>query len=357
MVKRSWSMKSILYENAYLPAYRSQSLPRPRMNTSRLLALFLLATVLSLAGCGVRSDVTTIKLGHGLDPTHPVHQAMEFMARRVAEKSGGTMRIDIYPSQQLGSERQLLELLQLGSLGMTKVAAAVLEGFAPSFQVLSLPYLFRDEAHRFKVLEGEVGQELLLAGHEYWLHGLAYYDAGSRSFYSKDRPIQTPDDLVGLKVRTLESATQIQMVNTLGGSATPISWGELYTALQQGVVDAAENNPPSFYTSRHYEVCKYYALDEHTGIPDVLLISTRIWRTLTPTQQQWLTEAAGESAQHQKILWKEATDEALREVQAAGVEVTYPDKTLFSDKVTPIYEAYRDQPDLYALIQRIRAIE
>ncbi len=319
--------------------------------------LFLLSFFLLLPGCGARSDVTIVKLGHGLDTNHPVHHAMVFMQERLAEKSGGAMRIDIYPSQQLGTERQLLELLQLGSLGMTKVASAVLEGFAPSYKVLSLPYLFRDEAHRFKVLEGDIGKELLLDGQQFWLRGLTYYDAGSRSFYTKDRPINTPDDLAGLKIRTLESATQVQMVNTLGGSATPISWGELYTALQQGVVDGAENNPPSFYTSRHYEVCKYYVLDEHTGIPDVLLISTIIWKTLSAQEQQWLTEAAWESAEHQKILWKEASEVALRAVQEAGVEVIYPDKTLFAEKVATIYESYRAEPEIYKLIQRIRAVE
>ncbi len=327
------------------------------MRTSRLLPGLFLLCLLLLPGCRARSDVTVVKLGHGLDPSHPVHQAMVFMAQRVVEKSGGAMRIDIYPSQQLGTERQLLELLQLGSLGITKVASAVLEGFAPSYKVLSLPYLFRDEAHRFAVLEGEIGRRLLLDGEQYWLRGLTFYDAGSRSFYTKERPIQTPDDLAGLKIRTLESATQVQMVNQLGGSATPISWGELYTALQQGVVDGAENNPPSFYISRHYEVCKYYVLDEHTAIPDVLLISTIIWETLTAQEQQWLTEAAWESAQYQKRLWKEASDDALRAVQEFGVEVIYPDKTPFAEKVTPLYEAYRDEPALYELIQQIQAVE
>lgn len=316
--------------------------------TGVILVLFL------LAGCSVQSDVTVIKLGHGLDPTHPVHKGMVFMAARVAEKSAGKMRIEIYPSAQLGGERELLELLQLGSLGMTKVAAAVLEGFAPAYQVLSLPYIFRDDAHRFRVLEGEIGKSLLLQGEKYWLRGIAFYDAGSRSFYTKEAPIEKPEDLRGLKIRTLESASQIAIVNQLGGSATPISWGELYTALQQGIVDGAENNPPSFVTSRHYEVCKYYAIDEHTSIPDVLLISTIIWNTLTPQEQEWLTEAAEESAQYQKGLWKAASEDALKFVEEQGVQVVYPDKNLFAQKVEPLYDAYRDEPELYQLIQAIR---
>ncbi len=310
-----------------------------------------------LAGCNPQSDVTVVKLGHGLDPVHPVHRGMEFMAEKVAEKSGGKMRVDIYPSQQLGSERELLELLQLGSLGMTKVTAAVLESFSPSFKAFSVPYLFRDRDHHFRVLEGEIGKELLLASQAYWLRGLAYYDAGSRSFYTKEKPIHSPADLAGLKIRTLESKTQVDMVNTMGGAATPISWGELYTALQQGVVDGAENNPPSLYTSRQYEVCKYYTLDEHTTIPDVLLISTIVWEALTPQEQEWLQEAADESAQFQKVLWQEASDAAQVALEESGVEIIRPDKTPFAESVAPIYESFKDEPAVYDIIQRIRATE
>ena len=317
----------------------------------RLTALLFLLT----ASCTRTGVVETIKLGHGLDTNHPVHHAMVFMQERLDSLSGGALQIQIYPSQQLGTERQLLELLQLGSLGMTKVASAVLEGFAPEYKVLSLPYIFRSEAHRYDVLGGPVGRRILLSSEQYWLRGLTYYDAGSRSFYTKDRPIHSPEDLEGLKIRTLESATQVKMVNSLGGSATPIAWGELYTALQQGVVDGAENNPPSFYTSRHYEVCKFYSLDEHTGLPDVLLISTIIWDRLTPEQQSWVQQAADKSAEYQKLLWKDATEEALQKVQEAGVEIIYPDKEPFAARVTSLYDEYRDIPEIYALIEQIQA--
>jgi len=314
-----------------------------------------LALSLATAACGTRSDVTVIKLAHGLDPTHPVHQAMEILAERVSEKSGGTMRVDIYPSEQLGTERQALELLQIGSLGMTKVSAAVLENFAAPFKVLSLPYIFRSDAHKWAVLEGPIGREMLEMAASFRLRGLCFYDAGSRSFYTKDRPILTPSDLAGLKIRTQESATATRMVSLLGGSATPIAWGELYTALQQGVVDGAENNPPSFYLSRHYEVARYYSLNEHTAVPDVLLVSTVVWDDLTAQQQQWLQDAANESAQLEKSLWQEATEHALRAVQADGVQVLRPDKAPFAEKLAPMYEDYRDESAVYALIQRIRA--
>lgn len=313
----------------------------------------ILAMIL-LVGCRGPSDVTVVTLGHGLDPAHPVHQSMVFMADTLAALSGGAMRIDIYPSQQLGTERQLLELLQIGSLGITKVSAAVMEGFSPQYQVVGLPYMFRDEGHRHRVLDGDVGRDILESGTSSWLRGLTFFDAGSRSFYTKSRPVHHPSDLAGLKVRTMESASQIRMVNAMGGSATPIAWGELYTALQQGVVDAAENNAPSFYLSGHYEVCRYYTLDEHSSVPDVLLISTHVWARLSEQQRGWLTVAVEASSRIQKALWRSANDEALAALEAAGVEIIRPDKSPFEAAVADLLREYEADESLGALIRRIR---
>jgi tripartite ATP-independent transporter DctP family solute receptor len=324
----------------------------------KLFVFFILtAFFIFNTGCGADKKLTVIKLAHGLNPSHPVHQAMLFLSERVSEKSNGRMRIDIYPSEQLGSERECLELLQIGSIAMTKVSCSVLEGFVPAMSVLSLPYLFKNEEHRFKILEGEIGKQLLLKGEKYWLRGLCYYDAGNRSFYTKDKPVLSPSDLEGLKIRTQESQTSMKMVQALGGSPTPIAWGELYSALQQGVVDGAENNPPSFHLSRHYEVCRFYCLDEHTGVPDVLLISTKIWHGLSPELKELLQEAADESAVYQKKLWKDATQLALDEIQKSGVKIYYPDKRLFIEKVKPIYEEYKSQPEIYQIIQRIKRVQ
>jgi len=334
------------------------NLLRPLASVRRctLPALFFLAALM-LSSCAGREKVTVLKLAHGLDPAHPVHRAMEFMAERIHEKSEGRMRLDLYPSEQLGSERECLELLQIGSLGLTKVSSSVLEAFVPSFSVFSLPYLFRDDAHKFAVLQGPVGRDLLLASESYWLRGLTYYDSGSRSFYTKDKPILSPADLQGLKIRTQESMTSIKMVRAMGGSATPISWGELYTSLQQGVVDGAENNPPSFHLSRHYEVAGYFSLDEHTSVPDVLLMSTLIWNGLTPDQQRMIQEAADESAVYQQKLWAEATQTALKAVQEGGVQIFYPDKEPFRLAVAELYESYRNDPLIYELILKIRGTQ
>lgn len=309
-----------------------------------------------LSGCGEISDTTSLKLAHGLDVSHPVHKGMEFMAERAAEKSGGKLKIEVYPSQQLGTERQCLELLQIGSLAMTKVSAAVMENFAPNIQVLSLPYIFRDRDHGYRVLDGEIGRTLLEQGEQYWLRGLTYFDAGQRSFYGKT-PIRTPADLEEKKIRVQESVTAMNLVRSLGGAPTPIAWGELYTALQQGVVDGAENNPPSFYTSRHYEVCKFYTLNEHTAVPDILVIGTVAWNNLNEQEQKWLQEAADEAKVYQRELWQKAEKEALDAVKEAGVEVIIPDKTPFFELTKSLFEDYRDQPEKYKLIQQIQAVQ
>ncbi len=327
------------------------------MKISLIRNSIVLLTFVFFYGCTIKSDVTVIKLAHGLDPSHPVHKAMEFMAEKVKEKSNGKLQIDIYPSQQLGTERQCVELLQIGSLGMTKISASVMENFSPLYTVFSLPYVFRDEQHAYDVLDSEIGKRILLSSEKYLLRGLCYYDAGSRSFYTINKPIYTPKDLDGLKIRTQESQTSVKLVNALGGSATPIAWGELYTALQQGVVDGAENNPPSFYLSKHYEVCKYYSLDEHTSVPDVLIISTKIWNSLTKEEQKWLQEAVDESTIYQRKIWKEASQHALEEVQKAGVKVIYPDKKPFEEKIQSMYEEYKSKPAIYNLLQEIKRFE
>jgi tripartite ATP-independent transporter DctP family solute receptor len=205
------------------------------------------------------------------------------------------------------------------------------------------------------VLQGQIGKELLLSAEKYWLRGLCFYDAGKRSFYSKTKAIDTPADLKGLKIRVMESKSAINMIRGMGGSPTPVSYGELYTALQQGIVDAAENNPPSFYNSRHYEVCKFYSIDEHTAIPDMVLISTKVWAALSPEEQRWVQEASDESAAYQATLWEKSVEESLREVQKAGVQISYPSKDLFLAQSASVYAlVIKERPQLAPLIQRIQ---
>ena len=314
----------------------------------------LLGFILLFNSCEQLSTTKIIRLGHGLNTSHSVHKAMVYMGEQLEVKSKGKLKLQIYPSQQLGTERQCLELLQIGSLDMTKVSVGVLENFSPSMKVFGLPYLFRNREHSFKVLDGPIGKELLAGAEKYWLKGLAYYDAGSRSFYTINTPVEQPSDLEGLKIRVMESQTAIDMVKSFGGSPTPISYGELYTSLQQGVVDGAENNPPSFYLSRHYEVCKNYILDEHTVLPDVVLMSTHLWNSLNEEEQKWIQEAMDLSVIEQRKLWMQSEKESLDAVRAAGVIVSYPDKTKFSEMSKSVIEAYEEDPYLNAFIVKIK---
>ncbi|MEO2060474.1 MULTISPECIES: TRAP transporter substrate-binding protein [Mesonia] len=316
----------------------------------------LLAFSLVFSACKKEEKTKVIRLGHALDVSHPVHKAMKFMANRIEEKSNGQLKVDIYPSQQLGSERELIELLQIGSLGMTKVSTGTLENFAPELRVFGLPFLFKDRQHRFDVLESEIGEKLLEASVRNRLKGLTFYDAGSRSFYST-QPLNSPSDLKGQKIRVMESQTAINMVKYLGGSPTPVSWGELYTALQQGIVDGAENNLPSFYLSYHYEVCKYYMVDEHTALPDELLISTVVWDKLSKEEQKWVKDAAMESSEYEKGIWREAELHALEEIKKAGVKVTYPEKEQFRAMVQPMYDEFKKDEEMKKTIEAIQAVK
>lgn len=324
----------------------------------RLYFITFCLLLITLVSCKENNTAKTIKLAHGLGVSHPVHKAMVYMADRVEENSGGKLKLEIYPSSQLGSERQCLELLQIGSLGMTKVSAAVMENFSPDLRVFGYPYLFRNNEHRFKVYDGEIGQKLLLDGEKFWLHGLTYFDAGNRSFYTKNHPIHKPEDLKGLKIRVMQSPTAINLVKSLGAAPTPISWGELYTALQQGVVDGAENNLPSFYTSKHYEVCKYFTVNEHSSVPDILVISTIIWNDLSSEEKKWINDAAQDATVYQRKLWHESEEEALQAIEKAGVEVYYPDKSLFEKESSGMIKSLKtEDKELYDLVQEIENVK
>jgi tripartite ATP-independent transporter DctP family solute receptor len=326
-------------------------------NKAKLLWFCVCLALVISAGCKQKAGrpQAVLKLGHVLDIAHPVHKAMVYMAERVKEKSGGRMIVEIYPSEQLGSEKESIEALQLGYMAMTKTSTASMEGFVPRMKIFGIPYLFTSSEHSWKILNGPIGKELLLAGQTMGLRGLCYYDAGARSFYSK-KEIHSPADLKGLKIRVQNSIMSVKMVEAMGGSPTPIPFGELYTSLDQGVIDAAENNPPSFYTSRHYEVCKYYTLDEHTVVPDMLVISTKVWNGLTPEFQQILQEAVDESVEYERKIWAEAEQDNLKSMQDAGVKVIHPDKQPFRDSVKSVWVEF-EGTDIGELIKQIQEVQ
>jgi tripartite ATP-independent transporter DctP family solute receptor len=321
-------------------------------------ALFFSGVFALILRTGGEQSIQTgrvLKLAHALDPQHPVHQGMVHLQKRLEEISGGTMTVEIYPSAVLGGETECLEQLQNGVLAMTKSSTGPMEAFIPEMKLFGLPYLFRDSGHFWTFADSELGRSLLHKGRDRKMYGLCYYDAGTRNFYTKDRQIRTPEDLQGLKIRVMNSPMAIQMVEMMGASPTPISWGELYSALAQGIVDGAENNPPSFYSNKHYEICKFFSLDGHVVLPDMLLISTLVWDQLSRQEQKWLQQASDESSLFQRELWAAKSREALEEVKKLGVEVYQPDKQPFIDKVAPMYDAYQGTP-IGDLVERVRAM-
>lgn len=303
-----------------------------------------------------KSSQRVLKMAHTLDASHPVHLAMVHMKESLEAISGNKMSIEIYPSGVLGGETECLEQLQNGSLALTKTSTAPLEGFVQEMQVFGLPYVFRDSNHFWDVLTGPIGEELLKKPVSRKLLGLCYYDSGSRNFYSTKKAIRTPDDLKGMKIRVQNSPVAIRMIEVFGGSATPISFGELYTALAQGTVDGAENNVPSFVTSRHFEVSKFFTLNAHTRVPDIVLMSSIIWDSLSDQEKIWLQKAANESSIYQRKLWAETTENDLKQVKATGVEIIEPDLEAFMRKAEPIYKDFDGTP-VSSLLERIRAVK
>ncbi len=307
-------------------------------------------------GAGAAGPGLVLKLAHVLDQQHPVHAGLEMLAKRTGELSNGTLTIQVFPNGQLGSEPESIEQLQRGAIAIVKTSAAAMEGFVPDMAVFGLPYLFRDDDHYWKVLNGPLGRELLAAGDAAGMHGLCYYDSGSRSFYTVSKPILVPGDVKERKLRVLPSKMARDLIVQLGGGPTPIPFGELYTALQQSMVDGAENNPPSFYTSRHYEVARHYSLDEHTRIPDVVVFSHKVWESLSAQQRVWINQAAAESVEFQRKLWREKSAEALAAVEKAGVRIYRPDKQPFMDATAPMFREF-ESTRIGELARRVREVK
>lgn len=325
--------------------------------TGVLIACILGAFVIRpKAGSKAGGRTIVIKLAHGLDEAHPVHQAMILMKQRLEELTDGKATIDLYSGGVLGGETDCLEQVQRGELAMTKVSTAALEAFIPEMKVFSIPFTFRDENHFWTTLNGDIGKKLLAKGAAQNFQGLCYYDSGDRNFYSTKKPIRTIDDVKGMKIRVMNSRTAMDMINAMGGSPCPITWGELYTALAQGTVDAAENNPPSFDTSRHFEVCKYFTFTAHQRIPDMVIMSTKVWDTLPQDVQVALQKAADESEVYQRKLWKEKTEQSLALAKEKGVELITPELDGFRKACAGIiqHKDYADIVPVYKAIQEVK---
>lgn len=317
---------------------------------------FLFAPLL-LSACGRDDGARPLFAADAHPDEYPTVQALYAIDRLLDERTNGEMRIRVYAGGQMGAEKDTLEITIFGGLDLNRINLAPLNSIVPQTVVLALPFLFRSIAHSRAVFDGAPGEALLGFMRPYGLEGLCYYDSGARSFYNTRRPIHTPDDLRGLKIRVQNSDIYVAMVQALGGNPTPIPYGEVYQALIQGVVDGAENNWPSFESSRHFEVARYYSLTRHVMAPEVLVASTRSWEKLSAEERSYLDAAARDSVPIMRAIWDQRVEDSRRRVLADGVElVSEVDHDAFARRMRPVWDRFVTTPAMQSLVDDIVAM-
>jgi tripartite ATP-independent transporter DctP family solute receptor len=290
-------------------------------------------------------------------PDYPNSVAMDHFGQIVAERTNGRIEPRTYHSAQLGEQDQAIEQMQFGGIDFAVFNLVPLNNIIPETQVTTLPYVFRSLAHMHTVMDGEIGAEIGEAMTSANMVALSWYDSGARSFYA-NKPLNSIEDLAGLKIRVQNSDMNVAMVEALGANATPIPFGEVYTSIQSGVVDGAENNWPSYESTGHFEVAPYYLLDGHTIVPEVFVINATLWNSWSAEDQQIVRQAAIESAQMQRTLWAEreaASEQIVRDGGATIVEV--PDTSAFVAAMGPVYDQFVTSDALRNLLERIQATE
>jgi tripartite ATP-independent transporter DctP family solute receptor len=289
---------------------------------------------------------------------YPTVDAVKHMGELLEERSGGRLCVEVFHSAQLGEEKDTIEQTKFGVIDFNRVSMGPFNNLIEETKVVSLPFIFRGTDHMHRVMDGPVGDEILEAFEPHGYIGLAYYDGGSRSFYNRERPITSVADLQGMKIRVMQSDVFVDMMTALGANATPMPYGEVYSAIQTGVIDGAENNWPSFESSGHYEVAGYYTLNQHLIVPEVLVMSKVSWDRLSPEDQEMVRQAAKDSIPVNRELWAAREAQSEEKVRAAGVEIIEEiDKVPFIEAMAPVYEKHAGTPRLQDLVERIQATE
>jgi tripartite ATP-independent transporter DctP family solute receptor len=286
---------------------------------------------------------------------YPTVEAVRFMGKQLSDETKGKLGIKVFAAGALGSEKDTIEQLKIGGLDMMRINAAPLNNIVPETIAVSLPFVFRSVEHMRKVVDGPIGDEILATMAAQGMIGLAFYDSGARSFYTAKKPVKTVADLKGMKIRVQQSDVFVAMIDAMGANATPMPFGEVYTALKTGIVDGAENNWPSYESTRHFEAAKYYDMTEHSMVPEVLVFSKRIWDTLSKEDQAAIRKAAKDSVPHMRKLWDERELKSRKIVEAAGAQVVpIPNKQEFIDAMKPVYAKFANTPKLQELVKRIQ---
>ncbi|WP_343715212.1 TRAP transporter substrate-binding protein [Inquilinus sp.] len=319
------------------------------------IAALVLGAALSLAA--LPASAQTLRSADIHPDGYPTVEAVKYLGDLMDQRTGGRIKIQVFNNAQLGAEKDTIEQTRFGVIDMNRVNTAPFNNLVPETQVLGLPFLFRSVDHMHKVLDGPIGDEILMAFEPHGLVGLAFYESGARSFYTTKTAIHSVEDMKGLKLRVQQSDLWIAMMQALGANPTPMAFGEVYSALETGVVDGAENNWPSYESSRHFEVAKHFTLTEHSLAPEVLVISKISWDRLSPDDQKTLRQAAKESVVKMRELWVAREKASEEKVRAAGAEIITLDKAPFIAAMQPVYDKFVTSDAMKSLVERIRAVQ
>jgi tripartite ATP-independent transporter DctP family solute receptor len=324
------------------------------------LALFGAAGLGLAAAAPVSAQSKIVLKATDVHPTgYPTVEAVERMGKKLEAATNGRISIQMFPSMQLGGEKEMIEQAQLGAIQIARISVGPMGPLVPEMNVFNLPFVFRDAKHMEAVIDGPIGDEIMkkLSDHPTAnLIGIAWMNAGSRNVYNSKRPITSPEDLKGLKIRMMGNPLFVDTMNSLGGSGVAMGFDQLINAMQTGVVDGAENNEPSYASGQHFRYAKYYSNTGHLMIPEILVFSKRTWQTLSKEDQDLIMKVAKEAQQEQRKLWYAREAEALKQMKDAGVQVNeVKNKQAFQDLVKPVWEKYGAQHK--ALIERISAVK
>jgi tripartite ATP-independent transporter DctP family solute receptor len=323
------------------------------LHFSKLAGATLLAALLSTAA----SAQTVLRSSDTHPDGYPTVEAVKYFGELVKERTAGRYSVDVYHSAQLGQEADTNEQVRSGVIDLNRSSMAPWNSLVPLTKIPSLPYLFTSPDHARKVMAGEIGDEIAKGFDQHNVVLIAFYDGGARSFYNSKKPINSIADLAGQKYRVIQSDVFVDMVAALGATATPMPYGEVYSSIETGVIDGAENNFPSYESAKHFEVAKNYALDEHTIVPEVFVMSKVAWDKLSDEDKAIFKQAGKDSMEKQWELWDARVASSRKIVEDAGSQITTPEKQPFIDAMKPVYEKYVNTPELKDLVARIQAVK
>ncbi|CAN7492433.1 TRAP transporter substrate-binding protein [Bosea sp. LjRoot9] len=322
-------------------------------------------TIAALAGAAMFAAVTGMASAQNVTlrstdihpDGYPTIEAVKYMGQLLDQRSNGRIKINVFHSAQLGQEKDTIDQTRFGVIDMNRINMAPFNNLIPATNVPSLPFIFRSVDHMRKVMDGPIGDNLLSEFDKHDLVGLAFYDSGSRSFYNSKRAIKTPADMKGMKIRVQQSDMFVALVSALGANATPMPFGEVYSALQTGVIDGAENNWPSYESTRHFEVSKFYSITEHSLSPEVLVMSKRSFAKFSPEDQKLIRVAAKDSVLKMRELWDAREKESEAKVKAGGAQVNALEKQPFIDAMKPVYDKFVTDAKLKDMVAAIQAVK